>query len=121
MKKGAVTLESLDKKIETSIESLDKKLETSIGGLDNKINLLDSRFDRFEKHVSEFFDFIRENMMLRKETQDYVDERIDAKFTKYTSDQFEFQDHVGKRCENVEHETLALQHRVTLIEKHIGM
>ncbi|OGL99396.1 hypothetical protein A2318_01095 [Candidatus Uhrbacteria bacterium RIFOXYB2_FULL_45_11] len=117
MKKATVTLESLDSRADvhnSKIEALDKKIETSI-------KALDTRFDRLEKYVSEFFDFIRENMMLRKETQEYVDERIDTKFTKYTSDQFEFQDHVGKRCENVEHETLALQHRVTLVEKHIGI
>jgi hypothetical protein len=135
MKKAAVTLETLDKKIETSIETLDKKIET----LDKKIDMIDFKFEKkidlldkkiegntFEirqmsKEFVDFVNFMKENVMLRDETKDRINERVDTKFTKYTSDQFEFQDHVGKRCENVEHETLALQHRVTLIEKHLDM
>jgi hypothetical protein len=135
MKKAAVTLESLDKKIETSIETLDKKIET----LDKKIDMIDFKFEKkidlldkkiegntFEirqmsKEFVDFVNFMKENVMLRDETKDRINERVDTKFTKYTSDQFEFQDHVGKRCENVEHETLVLQHRVTLIEKHLDM
>jgi hypothetical protein len=146
MKKAAVTLESLDKKIETSIETLDKKIETldkkietSIESLDKKIDMIDFKFEKkidlldkkiegntFEirqmsKEFVDFVNFMKENVMLRDETKDRINERVDTKFTKYTSDQFEFQDHVGKRCENVEHETLVLQHRVTLIEKHLDM
>ncbi len=121
MKKVPVTLESLDKKIETSVRALNNKIETSSQRLDSRMDRFETRMDRFEKRVEEFFDFIKENMMFRNEARDYTDRRIEEKFTKYSSDQCEFQDHLGKRCENVEHETLALQHRVTLVEKHVGM
>ena len=74
------------------------------------LELIDFRFN-------ELMDFLKEHMLLKGD----LDRIVDTKFSKYTSDQFEFQDHVGKRCENVEHETLALQHRVTIIEKHVGI
>src|SRR3989338_2225264 len=120
MKKATVTLESLDKKIDSvefTVESLNKKIDS----VEFTVESLDKRIDRLDLNFHDFADFIRENMMLRNETQEYIDDRIETKFSKYTSDQLEFQDNIGKRCENVEHETLALHHRVVLVEKHIGI
>ena len=92
------------------LESLDEKIEANTLG----------QKQMFTEFV-DFVNFVKEHVMLRDETQKYMNERVDTKFSKYTSDQFEFQDRVGKRCENNEQENLILHHRVTLIEKHIGI
>lgn len=118
-------IDLIDFKFEKKIDSLDKKIDTIDFKFDSKIDALDkkidTKFDESDRNLNELFDFIKENMMLRTEIKDYVDDRIESKFTKYASDQFEFQDRVGKRCENNEQENLILHHRVTLIEKHVGI
>lgn len=128
MKKPAVTLEILDKKIETSIASLDKKIdkidfkfEAKIDALDKKIEANTFEIKQMSLEFVDFVNFMKENVMLRDETKDYIDERVDAKFSNHTWNQLDFQDQVARRCENNEHENLGLHHRVARLEKHVGI
>lgn len=124
MKKIILTLESLDKKI----NMIDAKFEEKISFRDKvfadfnaKIRNFDSKhssaFEQVAYRLEELLVFLKEHMLMKED----IEGIIDAKFSKYTSDQFEFQDQVGKRCKNNEEENLILHHRVTLIEKHIGI
>lgn len=135
MKKQLVTLESLDKKV----DKIDAKFESKITVLNGEIKKerfnrekvfadMEQRLRKFKSETrttmelidfrfNELMDFLKEYMLLKGD----IERIIDAKFIKYTSDQFEFQDRVGKRCENNEFENLALHHRVTRIEKRIGI
>ena len=107
-------------------------LKTDVNILKTDVNILKSDVKEiktdlkdfkvyFEDRFGELMNFLMENMMVKSEITQYVDNRIDTKFTKYTSDQFEFQDKVGKQCETNTNENLAMNQRVTLIEKHIGI
>ncbi len=117
-------LDILETRFDTLGTKVDK-LETRFGNLEIKVDKIDSNLNDFktyfEDKFSELVTFLTENIMLRDETEQRTNDRIDTKFTKYTSDQFEFQDKVGKQCETNTNENLAMNQRVTLIEKHIGI